>query len=87
MNKPVKRKQSRELAQLNRTINLYPDAAVNYMLRGEYWLKAGDLERAVSDLETAIELAQEELAKSAWEYREQAVIDRAQTLLRLAQQV
>ena len=87
MDRPAKRKQSRELTQLNRNINLYPDAAVNYLLRGEYWLKAGNLEQAIADLNEAMALGAIELEQSAWEYREQAVLDRTQTLLRLAQQV
>lgn len=87
MNQPVKRKPSRELTQHNRNIELYPDAAVNYLLRGEYWLKAGNIERAIPDIKQAIALAEIEREQSAWEYREQALIDRAQILLRLAQKV
>ena len=62
---------------LDFAIQQEPDAPVNYLLRGEYWLQAGEFERAWDDLETARYLALEALASSDWGYIYQSYIDRA----------
>ncbi len=85
MSTPAKQAVAQELVRLNRNIDAYPDAAINYLLRGEFWLKLEQTQQALPDLVKAIELAELERNQSPWEYREQAVIDRAETLLRLAQ--
>lgn len=82
----AKQATTHELTRLNRNIDAYPDAAINYLLRAEFWLKLEQTPQALPDLQKAIELAELERTQSPWEYREQAVIDRAETLLRLAQQ-
>jgi hypothetical protein len=51
---------------------------------GEYWLKQGQRVKASADFQEALVLAQAEWEASAWEYREQAVIDRAERGLRMA---
>lgn len=67
-----------ELAALDEAIRLYPDAAINYVLRGEYWLRQRRPDQALPDFQQALRLAAAELAASDWGYREQAVADRAQ---------
>ncbi|MCB9437923.1 MAG: hypothetical protein H6673_13185 [Anaerolineales bacterium] len=71
------------LLYLNRAIEGSPNAAVNFVLRGEYWLEAGDWEQATQDFEQALELAQSALVTSEWGYLEQALVDRAEHGLRL----
>lgn len=70
---------------LNRAIEGSPDAAVNFVLRGEYWLEQEDATQAIADFQTAIELAETELETSDWGYIQQALIDRSHQGLRLAQ--
>ncbi|MBZ0319348.1 MAG: hypothetical protein K8L91_23260 [Anaerolineae bacterium] len=72
------------LRLLNRAIEQHPDAAVNYVLRGEYWLAADDREAAQADFEQAILLGMVELEASEWGYLQQALIDRARQGLRQA---
>jgi len=62
---------------LSETIERYPEEPVNYLLRGEAWLTAGDPRRAASDFEAARDLVRQRLAQSAWGYVEQAYLDRA----------
>ena len=71
---------------MNDAINRQPDRAINYVLRGEYWLKQREPYLAIDDFEKALELATRELIASDWEYREQTVIDRARRGLRLAEE-
>lgn len=70
---------------LNRAIEGSPDTAVNYVLRGEYWLEMGDVQAALQDFERAIALEEVALAKSDWGYLEQALLDRAENGLQQAQ--
>lgn len=70
---------------LNRAIDGSPDAAVNFVLRGEYWLEQEDAIQAIADFQTAIELAETDLETSDWGYVQQALVDRSQQGLRLAQ--
>jgi hypothetical protein len=74
------------LRQINDAIERQPQRAINYVLRGEYWLKQREPQLAIEDFELALELAMCELAASDWDYREQTVIDRARRGLRLADQ-
>ena len=74
----------RQLQVLDDAIARHPDAAINYVLRGEFWLKHSQHAEAIADFTKAIALAQAELDASDWEYREQAVLDRAQRGLRMA---
>lgn len=76
----------RILRELDESIAIYPDEPINYVLRGEFWIKYFQAEKALPDFEKAIHLAQIELERSDWEYREQAIIDRAQQGIRVAKQ-
>lgn len=67
-----------DVALISETIERYPDAPVNYLLRGEAWLSAGEIDRAAADFEIARALSARRLAQSAWGYVEQAYLDRAQ---------
>lgn len=69
------------LDRLDYAIQQEPDAPVNYLLRGEYLMQAGEFERAWDDFETARYLAQEALASSDWGYIYQSYIDRAERRL------
>lgn len=70
------------LADLDAAIARAPEAAVNYVLRGELLLKHGAAEPAVADFEQALHLAEAELAASRWGISAQAARDRALTGLR-----
>ncbi len=72
------------LRLLSRAIEASPDAAINYMLRGEYWLSHGTIQPAIADFEDAIVLANAEVEQSEWGYLQQAVLDRAELGLRMA---
>jgi len=63
---------------LTETIGQRPEEPVNYLLRGEAWLRAGDRRRAADDFMIARDLAARRFAPSAWGYLEQAYCDRAQ---------
>lgn len=63
---------------LSETIAQVPDEPVNYLLRGEVWLRAGDTGRAADDFLKARELAERRWASSAWGYLDQAYRDRAE---------
>jgi len=63
---------------LTETIGQRPEEPVNYLLRGEAWLRAGDRRRAVDDFVIARDLAAQRFAQSAWGYLDQAYFDRAQ---------
>jgi tetratricopeptide (TPR) repeat protein len=74
--------QEIRLRLLNRVIEQHPDAAVNYVLRGEYWLEQGDFQQAEADFLAAIVLGQAELETSDWGFLQQALVDRARQGLR-----
>jgi len=66
------------VALLSETIARYPDEPVNYLLRGEAWLSAGEVTRAAADFEVARGLARRRFAESSWGYAAQAYSDRAE---------
>lgn len=66
------------IALLTETIARYPEEPVNYVLRGEAWLSAGETGRAAVDFEVARSLARRRFAESAWGYAAQAYFDRAE---------
>ncbi len=70
---------------LNETIQQRPDEPVNYLLRAEARLRAGDRRQAAEDFVTARELAARRYAQSAWGYLDQAYCDRAQAGLAACQ--
>lgn len=65
------------LADLNMAIELYPDAPTAYMLRGELFLMRQEYYLAQADFETALTLAEAELAHDNWGLVQQSVIERA----------
>ncbi|NDJ86061.1 MAG: hypothetical protein GYB66_09260 [Chloroflexi bacterium] len=81
---PETKKSDPRLRLLHRAIEGSPNAPVNYVFRGEYWLQKGSLQAAITDFETAITLATQQREDSDWGYLEQALIDRARQGLRLA---
>lgn len=63
------------LQTLDDAIALYPEAASNYMLRGEVYLQLKHYELAILDFEQAIELA--DVENCDWGIVAQAIQDRA----------
>lgn len=70
------------LSDLDSAVERKPQAPVNYLLRGEFWLEVGDHHKAQEDLSRARELAALCLEKSDWGYIYQSYIDRAEDMLR-----
>jgi hypothetical protein len=68
---------SPRLRELNVAIEVYPDAAVNYVLRGEYFLETRQLHLAEADFETALSLAEKQVETDSWGIVNQYVVDRA----------
>ncbi len=52
---------SRRLYALTHAITVAPDAAVNYVLRGELYLERGQFTRAAEDFAAALEIAEKEM--------------------------
>jgi len=69
------------LASLNRAIAQNPDAAVNFLLRGEYWLTQREYIAASQDYQKAAALAAEALLSDEWGYLYQSYLDRASEAL------
>ncbi|MFZ4826035.1 MAG: hypothetical protein ACOYLB_01635 [Phototrophicaceae bacterium] len=72
------------LQTLSDAIRLHPNAAVNYLLRGEFYLRNGQLDQAIEDFLNAIDKAEAEAPQQRWGLQAQAVRDRALYGLRLA---
>jgi hypothetical protein len=70
-----------ELRALNLAIEIYPNAAANYLVRGDYFRQRRELILAAADYQQALELVNEELAESQWGFVAQALHD--SVLLRL----
>jgi hypothetical protein len=70
------------LSDLDTAVQRKPQAPVNYLLRGEFWLELGEAHKAKADLQQACELAAQCLEKSDWGYIYQSYIDRAEDMLR-----
>lgn len=62
---------------LSHTIETHPDAAVNYVLRGELYLALRERELAQQDFEKALELAEAQFDNDRWGLGSQAILDRA----------
>jgi tetratricopeptide (TPR) repeat protein len=71
-----------QLQMFTRAVEAYPDAPVNYLLRGEEWLAIGRLDDARADFVAARALAEKQATDSAWGYVFQAYVDRADAGLR-----
>ncbi len=65
------------IADVDRAIELAPNAAGNYVLRGELYLESREYELAAADFEYGLELAQADYETSSWGLVAQAVQDRA----------
>lgn len=72
----------RRLAQLTEAIEESPQAAVNYVLRGEAYEGAKRYVEARADYEQALELAREALQEEDWGIAAQAIQERAEQGLR-----
>jgi tetratricopeptide (TPR) repeat protein len=70
------------LTALDEAIAGAPEAAVNYVLRGELLLQHGVAEEAAADFQQALHLAETDLAASRWGLSAQVTRDRALTGLR-----
>lgn len=68
---------TRRLIALDERIDAEPEAAGNYVLRGELFLHLRDYERAYADFQRGLERAQVEYASSDWGIVAQAMQDRA----------
>ncbi|MFQ3565985.1 MAG: hypothetical protein SNJ59_03200 [Aggregatilineales bacterium] len=62
---------------LDRAIADFPEVAVNYLLRGELLLQAGDFNGAAADFERALTLASAQFEQAAWGLSAQITRDRA----------
>ena len=65
------------VAQLDRAVEQYPDAPVNYVLRAEYLYDMGAYESALADFEQALTLASAQFEHDNWGLISQAMQDRA----------
>lgn len=70
------------LLALSEAIVRHPDAASNYVLRGEALLAMGDQAAAAEDFRTGLALAQEDAESADWGYIQRALADRAREGLR-----
>jgi hypothetical protein len=67
---------------LTLAVERYPEAPVNYVLRGEVLLDHGDFELAAHDFERAVMLADPNAETANWGYINRALADRAREGLR-----
>lgn len=83
---PLERERDfyRQYRELSGLIDEMPDNMNVYVLRGELNLERGDYERATSDFERALELAQDLDEAKGWLVMEQVMRDRALYGLKLA---
>lgn len=71
--------ESREerLNALNDAIHRFPEAAVNYLLRGEFYLQTRQRHLARADFEQALKFALADLENERWGIAAQSIADRA----------
>ena len=73
-----KREENRaRMYVLTQAIETYPDAAINYLLRGELYLEIREQDLAQEDFEKALELAETQFDNDRWGLGSQAIMDRA----------
>lgn len=65
------------LRDLTVAIERYPEAAVNYLLRGELHLALAQYRLAQEDLEQALQLAEAQYQQDSWGLSAQVISDRA----------
>jgi hypothetical protein len=86
---PTRAQESEQIAErlleLDEVIALYPDAAVNYVLRAELYLQTGDDELAVLDFRRGLGIAERQLERDRWGLVAQVVGDRARRGLEQAE--
>jgi tetratricopeptide (TPR) repeat protein len=70
------------LGALTEQIAVYPNAAANYVLRGELYARAGEYALAEADFVKALALTAAQLPRTDWGLVEQAIQDRAEHGLR-----
>ena len=73
--------REQRLANLNRAVTQYPDAAANYLLRGELHAEMRRYDDAAADLQRVVTLAGDAYAARRWGVVAQTVRDRALYLL------
>jgi tetratricopeptide (TPR) repeat protein len=71
------RRDRARMHELNALIDSYPEAAVNFVERGELYLKAGELDAAGQDFEEAVRLSEAEYRASRFGLAAQVIRDRA----------
>ena len=64
-----------ELRELNLAIEIYPEAAINYAARGDYFRRKGDRALALDDYRHALALAEAEITQGNWALVAQALQD------------
>jgi hypothetical protein len=74
--------QGRRLDDLNLGIELYPENASNFVLRGELFLEKKQFHLARADFEHAVQLLDEQIDSDDWGLVAQAMRDTALTYLR-----
>ena len=74
--------QQERWRNLNWAIMAYPNAAANYVLRGELLLRQGDTPGAIADFRKALDLAMVQVEVEDWGVVAQTVQDRALVGLR-----
>lgn len=79
------RRRLAALDPLDQAIARRPNAATNYVLRGELYWRAGEYELAASDFESAFRLASAQFEADDWGLLSQALRDRAEQGLARAQ--
>ncbi len=72
----------RRLQTLHGSIERHPDAATNYVLRGELYLELGEYELAYEDFSRGLELATAQFERDDWGIVSQAMRDRAEVGLK-----
>ncbi len=76
---PLEREREfyRRLRELNEKINQSPDSLTHVVARGELYLERGEFERARSDFQAALAMAENLDGSTGWEVVEQVMRDRA----------
>jgi tetratricopeptide (TPR) repeat protein len=69
--------ERQRLLDLTVAIERYPEAAVNYLLRGELHLELEQYTLAQEDFEQALQLAEAQYQQDSWGLSAQAIADRA----------
>ena len=72
------------LEELDEAIARHPEAAANYVCRGEIYLENSQPERAAADFERALALAAQEFEERRWGIVAQTLQDRARRGLQVA---